>query len=187
MNVLITGASGSGTTTLGKYTADKLKWNFIDTDDYYWLPTDPPYEKERDSNERLDLILDEIKKHDSNVIAGSVMEWGEIIEESFDLITFLYLNTSIRVDRLKKREKANLGRVDREFIKWASEYDTGPEYGRSYAKHKVWLAKRKCRVIRIEGDLTTERRYRILLEAISKIRITFEGEGQGCEKTKYTQ
>ena len=183
MNVLITGASGSGTTTLGKYVADKLKWNFIDADDYYWLPTDPPYEQERDSIERLELILGEIKKHDSNVIAGSVMEWGKIIEESFDLIAFLYLDTSIRVDRLKVREKANLGRVDPEFIRWASEYDTGPEYGRSYAKHRTWLAKRKCRVIIIEGDLTTEKRCLILLEAISKIRITLESKVQGGEKT----
>ena len=106
MNVLITGASGSGTTTLGKYTAGRLKWNFIDADDYYWLPTNPPYEKERDSNERLKMILDETHKYDSNVIAGSVMEWGKIIEDSFDLIAFLYLDTSIRIIRLEIREQA---------------------------------------------------------------------------------
>lgn len=169
MNVLITGASGSGTTTLGKYTAEKLKWNFIDTDDYYWLPTDPPYEAERDKDERLKFILDEMGKYDSNVIAGSVMEWGDVLEDSFDLIAFLYLDTSIRVSRLKKREATELGRVDPEFIKWASEYETGPAYGRSYEKHKAWLSKRKCRVIKIEGDLTTEKRYQILLKEINDL------------------
>ncbi len=164
MNVLITGASGSGTTTLGKYTAGKLKWNFIDADDYFWLPTNPPYEKRREEDERLKLILDEIRKHDCNVIAGSIMEWGDELENSFDLIAFLYLDTSIRISRLEIREKTNLGRVDPEFINWASEYDTGPEYGRSFEKHKTWLAKRKCKVITIEGDLATEKRYEILLK-----------------------
>jgi adenylate kinase family enzyme len=45
MRILITGASGSGTTTLGKTLASKLNWGFFEADDYYWLPTEPPYKK----------------------------------------------------------------------------------------------------------------------------------------------
>ena len=41
----IYGASGSGTSTLGRYLGDKLGYFFMDTDDYFWLPTDPPYTK----------------------------------------------------------------------------------------------------------------------------------------------
>ena len=34
----IYGASGSGTSTIGKYISD-----FMDTDDYFWQATNPPY------------------------------------------------------------------------------------------------------------------------------------------------
>src|SRR5438128_874343 len=39
----ILGASGSGTTTLGRALAEGLQCPHFDTDDYFWLPTDPPF------------------------------------------------------------------------------------------------------------------------------------------------
>ncbi len=41
----IYGASGSGTTTLARYLGSRLGYDVMDTDDYYWLPFDPPYTK----------------------------------------------------------------------------------------------------------------------------------------------
>ena len=37
----IFGASGSGTTTLAEKTSRELGYFHLDTDDYFWLPTDP--------------------------------------------------------------------------------------------------------------------------------------------------
>ena len=39
----IYGASGSGTSTLGRKISEELGYKFMDTDDYFWLPTDPKY------------------------------------------------------------------------------------------------------------------------------------------------
>lgn len=39
----IYGASGSGSSTLGKFISEQLRYTFMDTDDYFWLPTDPKY------------------------------------------------------------------------------------------------------------------------------------------------
>ena len=39
----ILGASGSGTTALGQALAEHLRCPHFDTDDYFWLPTDPPH------------------------------------------------------------------------------------------------------------------------------------------------
>ena len=39
----ITGASGSGTTTLGRALASAWAVPHADTDDYFWVPTTPPY------------------------------------------------------------------------------------------------------------------------------------------------
>ena len=43
----IFGASGSGTSTLGRAVADSAGFLFLDTDDYYWLPAEPMYTLKR--------------------------------------------------------------------------------------------------------------------------------------------
>jgi adenylate kinase family enzyme len=41
----IMGASGAGVTSLGRALADALAVPHHDTDDYFWQPTIPPYQK----------------------------------------------------------------------------------------------------------------------------------------------
>jgi len=168
MRILITGASGSGTTTLGQALAAKLRWAFIDVDDYFWLPTKPPYQLRRDPSSRLDMILQELNRHDNAVASGTVMAWGVELENSFDLIVFLYLDTAIRIGRLRQRELEKLGFVDEAFIQWAFEYDTGPSEGRSLAKHQRWLSERTSPILRLEGDLTVDERCKCILNVLER-------------------
>ncbi len=42
MIVHIFGGAGSGTSTLGRAIAAEYGCFFMDTDDYFWMPTDPP-------------------------------------------------------------------------------------------------------------------------------------------------
>ena len=154
MRVLITGASGSGTTTLGRALAQQLGCIHLDADDFFWLPTKPPYTQKRPRDERLDLMLSEFHRHDTLVVSGSVMGWGTQIEDGFDLIVFLYLEPSIRLARLRARELQNVGFVDQAFLDYAASYDDGPLTQRSLSSQNAWLAARTCRVLRIEGDFT---------------------------------
>ena len=50
----IFGASGAGTSTLGRAVAEKTGYTFLDSDDYLWMPTDPQYTTKRPSEERVD-------------------------------------------------------------------------------------------------------------------------------------
>ena len=50
------GASGSGVTTLGRAVSDRLALPHHDTDDYFWLPTAPPYQTSRPAADRLRLM-----------------------------------------------------------------------------------------------------------------------------------
>ena len=51
MQVLITGAAGSGTTTLGRARAARCGIAFFDADDFFRVSTQPPYtEKARQTN-----------------------------------------------------------------------------------------------------------------------------------------
>ncbi len=49
----IYGAAGSGTSTLGKYISEKLGYFFMDTDNYFWEPTNPPYAKKSNLSIRI--------------------------------------------------------------------------------------------------------------------------------------
>ncbi|WP_157729842.1 hypothetical protein [Bacterioplanes sanyensis] len=98
------------------------------------------------------------------------MNWGRALEDSFDLIVFLYLDANIRIERLEQREQQQYGRAaDPAFLRWASEYDTGPSEGRSLAKHQQWLSERSCPVIRIAGDLTVAERMKQLSTALLQL------------------
>jgi adenylate kinase family enzyme len=156
--ILITGASGSGTTTVGRALATRLRCAFYDTDDYYWLPTDPPFRCKQDPAIRASRLLHALQNASPAVLGGSILSWGAELEDSFSLIVFLTVPAEIRVARLKEREIQRFGRVDPAFLAWASQYDAGTVEGRSLSKHEAWLAKRSCPVLRIDGDMSTESR-----------------------------
>jgi uridine kinase len=161
LRVLITGASGSGTTTLAAALAAQLPAVHLDADDFFWLPTDPPFTHQRDRAQRIALFADALRAP-RVVASGSVMGWGAEIEDAFDRIVFLRLDTAIRIARLTERELRARGRVAPAFLAWAAQYDAGPPTGRSLATHEAWLAARRCPVIRLEGDLSVEARLALL-------------------------
>lgn len=52
----VTGGAGAGVTTLGRALAGRLSVPHFDTDDFYWLPSDPRYRRKREIPERLRLL-----------------------------------------------------------------------------------------------------------------------------------
>jgi adenylate kinase family enzyme len=163
VRILVTGASGSGTTTLGKALAADLGISFLDTDEFFWIPTDPPFKQKRDGNQRRILLRERLASCRAIVVAGSVMEWDAQSEDSFDLIVFLQAPAEVRVARLRARELAQFGRVDEEFIAWAAQYDEGRMDGRSLPRHLAWLESRRCPIIRLSST-------RPVAEMMSSIR-----------------
>src|ERR1035437_632344 len=164
MLILIPGASGSGTSTLSAALAKELGIAHLDADDYYWLPTAPPFTSKRDRGERLASVLRDVRAKQSAVLAGSIIDWGVELENAFDLIVFLYLDAAIRVERLRAREIEVLGKADSEFLEWVAQYDAGILGGRSLAKHQAWLSARTCPVIELRGELSVRERVATVLK-----------------------
>ena len=167
MLILITGASGSGTSTLGAALAKELGIAHLDADDYYWLPVAIPFISKRDHAERLSSLLRDVRAKQNAVLAGSILDWGLELENAFDLIVFLYLDAAIRVERLRAREIEFLGKADEEFLEWAAQYDAGIQGGRSLAKHQAWLAARTCPVLELRGDLSVRERVDAVLKHLT--------------------
>lgn len=162
----IYGASGSGTSTLGRYIRDKLGYFFMDTDDYFWQPTNPPYTKKRNADERLAMMKSDIEKADKVVISGSLVDWGDELIPLFTLAIRLKTDTDIRIERLRKREREHFGsRIDiggdmykdhMEFLEWAAAYDNGDIDMRSKVKHDSWEKMLQCKKVTLYGNTDLE-------------------------------
>lgn len=166
MRIHITGASGSGVSTLGAALAERLGMAAVDGDDFYWLPTDFPFTEKRDPADRLEMALSALAPSPNAIFSGSCLGWGAELEDSFDLVVFLYLDAAIRVERLRERELRARGRVDQYFLDWAAEYDAGTATGRSLSRHRAWLSSRTCQVIELHGDLSVDARVAQVVDGL---------------------
>jgi adenylate kinase family enzyme len=149
--ILITGASGCGSSTLGRAIRCRLGYFFFDSDDLFWHTTTPPYQQKRDRAERLAMALDALSKNPRIVMAGSICGWGEDLERAFDLVVFLTAPTQVRMKRLLRRETRR-GLHDPEFFAWAASYDDGTAQGRNRVMHEQWLAALQCPVLRLDAQ-----------------------------------
>jgi adenylate kinase family enzyme len=81
--IQIFGASGSGTTTLGRHLAKELGGIHLDADDYYWLRANPPFTDKHDSAERVALIEHDVRTEPSWILSGSICSWGDPLLDRF--------------------------------------------------------------------------------------------------------
>ncbi len=175
----IFGASGSGTTTLGRALSEALNLIHMDTDDYFWLPTDPKFTTKRPVDERLALMQADIDAADKGVvISGSLTGWGDPLISQFTLAIRVVTATNIRLKRLRQREYAHFGERIREggdmhqnhldFLAWATQYDTGDMTMRSKACHDAWQNLLPCQVVVVDGALPLDELIRQVLSATSE-------------------
>jgi len=179
----ILGASGSGTTTLAIAITEHFGHTHLDTDEFFWEPSDPPFRKIRPVAARQEMLRKTLDEHQRWVLSGSLCGWGDIFIERFELAIFLHVPHEVRMSRIIARERERYGDAiapagpmrthHLDFIEWASKYDTADESMRSLRLHEKWIATLPCRCIRIEGDLTTEERLKRLREVMIQRPLRF--------------
>jgi adenylate kinase family enzyme len=158
----VMGASGAGTTTLARAVADHWSVPHADADDYFWVPTDPPYVEKRPEQERLTLMERVFLPREAWVLSGSMLGWGEGAVARCDAVVFLTLDPAERLRRLDVRERFRQEGRDADpvaweaFLEWARGYDDPAFEGRSRAAHEAWLASLSQPVLRLDSALTRE-------------------------------
>ena len=173
----ILGASGSGTTTLGQALAERLGCVHFDTDDYFWLPTNPPFVELRAVAERQQLLMDDLTAQQHWVLSGSLCGWGDVAIPLFELVVFLWIPHEVRMARLHRRENQRYGarimpggdmyEQSQAFFAWAASYDQGDLTIRSRQLHEQWLGTLRCPIVRIAGEYRLKEQLSLLMPAIS--------------------
>ncbi|MDN5202388.1 AAA family ATPase [Fulvivirgaceae bacterium BMA10] len=182
MKIHIFGASGSGTTTLGRRLAQQINYKHLDADDYYWEKTDPPFQDKMPLDLRNEHIIRDFELNPFVIISGSMVSWGKQWESAFDLAVFLYIPHKIRMERLRKREMERYGDSlqkeedalanSKAFLDWAAKYDDETFEGRSIGQHKAWIKRLECPVLKIEGDTTVDERVNLVVREIDKKQLS---------------
>lgn len=153
--ILITGASGAGTSTLARALAGRLASQCFDADEFFWHPTDPPFWDRRPVAERLALLRAMVLPRRDWILAGSLIGWDEGLGERLDLAVLLRLDRALRLARLEAREMRR-GGVDPEFLAWAQGYDDPAFAGRNLRRQQDWLAGLGCPVIALDAAAAVE-------------------------------
>lgn len=184
--IYIYGASGAGSTTLGKKLTEKYNCNQYDTDIYFW--------KHYDNHQlRMDSMMKDIKKSDKEiiVITGSFWNWqcdySELLKY-IDIYVRIMLDTNVRMKRLQKRERERYGariekggdlyKINKQRLKWAESYETAGLETRSLKAHKNYEKTYNINPIIIDSKNTVEDNIEILEKTIITRRKTH------MEKTK---
>lgn len=160
--IYITGAAGTGVSSLGRALAQRLHVSHADVDDGYWCEAVPPFVTKRSKDDRRSLLAQQTGAG-GWVLSGCVEGWGEDLIAEADLIVFLMVPTPIRMDRLIRRERQDHGRrilpggdmctgYER-LIGWAAQYDDPDFKGRNMYRQEAWLERQTTPVLRLGGTL----------------------------------
>ena len=164
MRILVIGAAGTGKTTLASEIARQYGLRHLDSDDYYWKKTNPPFQEKRPYDVRTSELWNDFLMDQKVVVSGSMVTWGKQWKHAFDFGVFLQVPQSARMERLHRREEKRYGdqlytderirETSREFLEWAESYDDPNIEGQGINKQVTWLDHVTFPILNIEGDLT---------------------------------
>jgi adenylate kinase family enzyme len=154
-------------TTLGAALAARLDLVHLDTDDFYWLPSTPPFQHKRPIADRLEMMEQAMARAAQGwVLSGSMDPWRDGLLDRIDLVIFLQVPTEVRMARLRAREQARFGAAiepggpqyesSKAFLDWCAGYEIGDQPGRSLKRHQAWLNGLIRPALRLEATATTE-------------------------------
>lgn len=166
IRIHILGASGSGTSTLGAALSEKLAIPHFDADNFYWMPTTPPFTRPREMPARIEMLQERARPDEGWVFSGSALRWAGPMEPLYQLIIFMRLDPALRMERLRQREMrrygdrilpgGNMAEASRAFLEWAESYDTvGPEQ-RGLVAHEAWFLTQTAPILRLDSSEPVE-------------------------------
>lgn len=171
VRIQIIGGSGTGKSTLGAFIGQSERIAWIDTDHYLWKDT--KFTEKRDVSERLSMYESDVLSFRDYVVSGSVFAWHPDGFIDRDLLVFLSLDESIRMERLIAREAARYSDFSgsNEFLDWCRTYHTAtdPKTIGTFAEHQHQMERSVSPVLILDASLPTQLQYQKIMETYDKL------------------
>jgi len=175
IRLLLTGGPGAGASTTGERLSTRLDIPWIDSDDYFHKPTNPPFQVQYSKEERSELIHAEFARFESWILSGSISAW-DIHDVEFTHGVLIDIGSEVRLNRLKIRERERFGlrinaggdmyEAHREFMNWAASYESGELDGRSLPREKAFMAQHCSHFLSIDKQHTLDHLEKVILAFI---------------------
>jgi hypothetical protein len=169
---------------VGERLSTVLEIPWIDSDDYFHKPTDPPFQAQYSKEERSHLIHTQFDRFDSWILSGSISAW-DIHDVEFTHAVLIDIGPEVRLRRLEARERKRFGvRIKpggdmhedhMEFMKWAASYESGELKGRSLPREKEFIAQHCIHLLSIEEQHS--------LDELEKAIVSFISADQGRQNS----
>lgn len=161
--ILICGLNGSGKTMFGMKLADRVGFDFLNDEDYYFLESELPFSKSRSEEEAKDHIVSYLGCHKNVVMVATRGDLGESINPMYDCVIYLSAPVEVRFSRIKERDEKRFGE---RVLPGGDMYEQQRRFhefvlSRTSEKIEKWLDTLECTVIRLDGTRAVEDNLKI--------------------------
>lgn len=180
VKIYVFGASGSGTTTLGKKLSLELAIEHFDADDFFWKQTEIPFTQRYSYRHMNQALAARLKERNSWVLSGCVNSWGDQVVSGSDLFILCKAPTKLRIKRLKQREYEKFGlRIlpggdmyenHQRFIAWAAQYEEGLQKGRNARIHDKFVDQLSTEALILDSSKPLDKLLDKCLERINDLK-----------------
>ena len=168
--IIVCGGNGAGKSTLGKALASKLKWPFMDIEDYYFPEKQKEYfyasPKDRSYVEKM--LLQDMKRTENFVLAAVKGNYGKDIEKMFDCAVLICVNKEKRIERVINRSYHKFGE---RMMPGGDLYESENAFFEMIKKRsdwevEEWLKKPQLPTIEVAGTRPVDENVRLILQAV---------------------
>lgn len=173
--IMILGASGTGKTTLGRMTARKLGFAFLDIDDFIWRKdTELPFTVMYSREEKIGRLMTAVRESGKFVMAGSMNSFHEYFDPFFRLAVFLTVEEKVRIARVHEREIKEFGKRvlpggdmyehHQAFLQDVAGYEKGTGSS-TREQHENWMKQLTCPILRMDGKTLPKSNAEMIVKA----------------------
>ena len=161
--ILICGLNGSGKTTLGMRLADRLKYDSLNDEDYYFFESEIPFSKSRTEDEAKEYVISYLRCHKNVVMVATRGDLSERINSMYDCVIYLSAPVGIRLSRIKERDRKRFGE---RVLPGGDMYEQQRRFHefallRTTEKIEKWMEMLECTVIKLDGTRNVDENIEI--------------------------